>query len=62
MSSSEVLSNEMKEALEAYIKEKLSVCVDVSYPYYNNRASVRVDLCFDGETFSYWSDDLPSVE
>lgn len=60
------LPEDMKAALQEYIettlKERLSVYVDVHYPSYNNRPAIRVDLCFDGETFSKCSDDLPSED
>lgn len=50
----------IQEYIESMLKERLSVYVDVNYPRYDNRPSIRVDLCFDGETFSYHSDALPT--
>lgn len=53
------MDDEMKEALKVYLKENLSVGIDVGYAYGYHGRRVEVFLMLDGERFSSWAEPLP---
>lgn len=51
------MTDEMKEALKEYLRDNLSISIDVGYGYNGRR--VEVTLTLEGEEFSRCSDSLP---
>lgn len=52
-------SDELKEIFKLYIKENLTVEVDVGYDGYYGGRCVKVILLLEGEEFSNHYDSLP---
>lgn len=53
------MTDEMKEALKEYLRDNLSISIDVGYSYGYNGRCVEVKLYLEGEEFTSSSDSLP---
>lgn len=53
------MSEEMKEMFKQYLKENLSVGVDIGFDDYYGNKRVLVSLSLEGEEFSTHYDSLP---
>lgn len=53
------MTDEMKAALKEYLKENMSIMIDVGYDYSWHDRRVEVKLFLEGEEFASSSDSLP---
>lgn len=53
------MTEEMQEAIKEYIKDNLSITVDVGYDWGYHGRRVEVSIYLEGEKIAYSSDSLP---